>query len=175
MCNDIPVRAVRARSGKQRQSACRASWIVDASCHPSSAENGRFDWQGDKSGKAPARRFSLPLDEAERGSTVTPWYPRIFRHDNANAHPRAPGTLFLLIARAAHVRSGRGACPPFDHQAILYERPRCPGGGDRDRCHYRIKGLDVSLGLSLLLTRGSCHSPELCVCPSYMLTIKHQG
>ena len=54
----ISLPAVRTRPGKQRQSAGRAAWIVDAP----SAPRGRLRRQGDRRAQTPAGRFSRPLN-----------------------------------------------------------------------------------------------------------------
>jgi hypothetical protein len=61
-CNNIPLREDRTRPGKQRQSACRAPWIVKAPCDAPSATNGRLHRQNDGSGQPPVERFSRPLN-----------------------------------------------------------------------------------------------------------------
>jgi hypothetical protein len=60
----------------------------------------------------------------------------------------------LFIARARFRRRTSGGSAAGDDQAILHVRPYRPGGGGRYRCHYRIKGRGLYLGLSLLLMRA---------------------
>jgi hypothetical protein len=60
----------------------------------------------------------------------------------------------LFIAKAGYRRCTSGGSAPGDDQAVLYVRPYGSGGGERYRCHYRIKGRDLFLGLSLLLTNA---------------------
>ncbi len=67
MCNHISVREVRARPGKQRQSACSAAWTVDAPDHAPSPANDRLGRQN----------HETTATLAERSSRHLSWQPRV--------------------------------------------------------------------------------------------------
>src|ERR1700716_1442346 len=72
MRNHISIREDRTRPGKQRQSACRAPWIVSAPCDAPSAANGRLHRQNDGSGQTPVERF-LPSLNGAVAEPATRW------------------------------------------------------------------------------------------------------